>query len=256
MRTTRTGPVPEFVGADLTDGGAARPRPVDVCGLSRRGGALVATFWQWRWEGEGFAEVAAELAAARCAMLDGPQALAAPGRTLRACERLTAAAGKTPGRREALVRGRPYAGFLLSSLNLFAALEAAGMPVSPGACGPGIWETYPGHLWRQLSPGLARKSTAAGLAARARLLRARGVRLGGAALDADRLDAAICALAAAAACGAVPGLRTRLVGEPLTRRPDGTLEEGPIVVLDVERPTTRRARPAGLAAAAARPRVR
>jgi hypothetical protein len=234
MRTTRTGSIPPFVGADLTDGGAARPRPVDVCGLSRDGAALVATFWQWRWDGEGFAEIAAELAAARGALLDGPHALAAAGRTMRACERLTAAAGKTPALREALVRGRPFAGFLLSSLDLFAALDAAGLSVSPGVPGPGIWETYPGHLWRQLAPGLARKSTAAGLAARARLLRARGVRLGRAALDPDRLDAAICALAAAAACGAVPGLRTRLVGEPLVRRADGTLEEGPIVVFDVE----------------------
>ncbi len=233
MRTTRTGPVPEFLGADLTDGGARRPRPVDVCGLARVRGGLAASFWQWRWDGEGIGEVAAELAAARCSMLDGPQALAARGRALRACERLTAAPGKTPGARGRIVRGSPFAGFILSSLELFAALDAAGLAVSPGAPGPGVWEVYPGHLWRQLCRGLARKATAAGLTQRAALLRACGIRLGRAALDPDRLDAAAAALVAAAACGAVAGLAARAVGEPLARRADGTLEEGPIVVLEV-----------------------
>jgi hypothetical protein len=161
---------------------------------------------------------------------------------MRACERLTAAAGKTPDARDRLVRGRPFAGFILSSLELFAALDAAGLAVSAAAPRGGVWETYPGYLWRQLSPGLPRKLTPEGLAARARLLRARGVRLGRAgAPDADRLDAAVCAHAAAAACGAVPGLRTRLLGDPLVRRPGGALEEGPIVVFDVVAP----ARPKG-----------
>lgn len=236
LLTTREGAVPPFLGVDLTDGTARRPRAVDVCGLSPRGAGLVASFWEWRWGGDGIAAVAAELRAARCAALDGPHALAAPGRSLRTCERLCAAAGKTPDDRAGLVPGRPYAGFTASALDLFAALDAAGLAVSPPRPGPGIWETYPGYVWRRLAPGLAPKATERGRRERARVLAACGIVLPRGLPGHDRLDAAVCALVAAAACGAVPGLSARIVGEPTARRPDGTLEEGPILALDVAAP--------------------
>ena len=204
---------------------------MDVCGLTRRRAGLAASFWEWRWGEGGIAAVAAELRAVRCAALDGPHALAAPGRTLRACERLCAAAGKTPDARARLVPGRPFAGFTASGLDLFAALDAAGLAVSPPRPGPGIWETYPAYLWRALARDLAPKATARGRAERARVLAACGVLLPDGPLGHDRLDAAACALAAAAACGAVPGLSAQAVGEPLARRPDGSLEEGPILAL-------------------------
>lgn len=234
--TTREGSVPPYLGADLTDRTARRPRAVDVCGLTPRGARLVASFWEWRWGGAGVAAIAAELRAARCAALDGPHALAAPGRSARTCERLCAAAGKTPDARARLLAGRPYAGFTASALDLFAALDAAGLAVSPARPGPGVWETYPGYLWRVLAPGVAPKSTPRGLRERGRVLAACGVVLPRGPLGHDRLDAAVCALAAAAACGAVPGLAARTVGEPTVRRPDGTLEEGPILALDVAAP--------------------
>lgn len=234
MWSTRAAPVPEFVGADLTDASAATPRPVDVCGLWREGRVLVAQLWEWRWDGAGFAPVAAELRAARCSLLDGPQALAAPGRAMRACERLSAAAGKTPDARDKIVPGRPFAGFVRTSLDLFAALDALGLELSPPGISGGVGEAYPAHLWRLLAPGLARKTTALGLRQRRAVLEAAGVRLEVARASHDQLDAAICALAAAAACGAAPGLTARTLGEPLSRRADGTLEEGPMVVVDVD----------------------
>jgi hypothetical protein len=232
MRTSRDGPAPEYLGADLTDATARIPRAMDVCGLDRRDGALVARFWSWNWSGKGIDDVVAELRVARVALLDGPQAFAAPGRTLRACERATRAAGKTPDRREAAV-GRPYGGVVLSCVDLFAALDAAGLAISPPGFVGGIGEVYPAHLWRQLAPGLAKKTTAPGLAERRALLGRCGVVLPDRPLGHDHLDAAIAALAAAAGGGAVPDLAIRWLGEPLLRGTDGVLREGPIAVFDV-----------------------
>jgi hypothetical protein len=206
---------------------------VDVCGLTPTAAGLAASFWEWRWGGDG-ASVVAELRAARCAALDGPHALAAAGRSMRSCERACAAAGKTPDARAKLVPGRPFAGFTASALDLFAALAAAGLALSPPRPGPGLWEAYPAQLWRQLAPALPPKATARGRAGRARLLVAWGVSLPPGPHGHDRLDAAVCALAAAAACGAVPGLSARTVGEPLARRPDGALEEGPMLALALD----------------------
>jgi hypothetical protein len=231
--STRSSPLPEFLGADLTDASATTPRPVDVCGLRRKGRHLVAELWEWRWGAEGFEEIAAELRAATCSLLDGPQGLAAPGRSMRACERLSAAAGKTPDERAKIVPGRPFAGFVRTSLDVFGALAALGLEISPPRVGGGVGEAYPAYLWRLLAPGLAKKTTALGLAQRSALLEAAGVRLEVASASHDQLDAVICALVAAAACGAVRGLTGRTLGDPLSRRADGALEEGPMVVVEI-----------------------
>jgi hypothetical protein len=204
---------------------------VDVCGLERARGRLASRFWTWTWTSGDLGAVAAELGAAECAMIDGPQALAAEGRSLRSCERLCRAAGKTPDRLERLAG--PYAGFIQTSLELFAALDRAGLVVSPPGLAGGVCEVYPGHLWTRLAPRMANKATALGLRQRAAALSACGVILGGAVLTHDRLDAALAALVAAAARGAVVGLEVVAVGEPLRRRATGELEEGPIASLRV-----------------------
>lgn len=238
METTRPGACARYLGVDLTDRHAPRPRPVDVCGLDATHRGLAARFWTWTWDGDELGAIAGELRAAECAMIDGPQALAADGRSLRASERLCRAAGKTPDQLARL--SGPYAGFLRTSLELFAAVDRAGMLVSPSGLAAGVCEVYPGHLWTRLAPGLAPKASALGVRQRAAALSACRVALGGAALTHDRLDAALAALAAAAARGAAPGLAVVAIGEPLRRRPTGELEEGPIASLAVDGALARR----------------
>jgi Protein of unknown function (DUF429) len=238
METSRCGPCAAYLGIDLTDRHARRPRAVDVCGLDATPGGLAARFWTWTWAGGELGAVAGEFGAAESAMIDGPQALAAEGRSLRACERLCRAAGKTPDRLDRCAG--PYAGFVRTSVELFAALDRAGLAVSPPGLASGVCEVYPGHLWTRLAPGLAKKATALGLRQRAAILSACGVALADAALTHDRLDATLAALAAAAARGAAPGLAVVPMGEPLRRRPTGELEEGPIASLAVEGALARR----------------
>ena len=100
------------LGLDLTDRHARTPRPIDVCALHEApGGTLRASFWSWTWtpadEGEvDLSPVLSKLKAAPAIGMDGPQGLAAPGRSLRSCERETAAAGKTPD--QLPPPGKPY----------------------------------------------------------------------------------------------------------------------------------------------------
>src|SRR5258708_15085407 len=131
-------------------------------------------------------------------MLDGPQALAAPGRSMRECDRLSGAAGKTPDRHE-LVIGKPFAGFVLSSVDLFGRLAAAGLAISPVGFAGGVGEVYPADLWKRLHRGLAKKGTLTGIAQRRAVLGVCGVTLPPSALTHDQLDAAVAALVAAAA---------------------------------------------------------
>src|SRR5258708_3902594 len=65
MQTTRRGTVAPYLGADLTDSTALVPRSVDVYGLTPGAGRLVASFWEWRWEGKGAEDIVAELRASR-----------------------------------------------------------------------------------------------------------------------------------------------------------------------------------------------
>jgi hypothetical protein len=246
VETTRRGEVPAYLGADITDRYARRPRPVDVCGLTPlppsrgEGGGrrplrgrsfLIARFWTWTWDGDGLGPVLDELSAARASMLDGPAALAAEGRSMRACERLCRAPGRTADGRGRL-KG-PYAGFIRTSLELFAAIDAAGLQLG-GAGGEGVGETFPGLVWSLLARGMAGKGTALGLRQRAAALRACGVALPRVHLTHDQLDAAAAALVAAAARRAVPGIEIVLLGEPLRRRATGELEEGFVASVRVD----------------------
>lgn len=225
----------DYLGIDPSDRYAKVRRPIDVCGLFLQpDGALAARFWQWTWSAPGspldIAALLPELRAARAALVDGPQALARPGARLRASERLCATAGKTPDR---LPPSGPYGGFIRSSVELFAACAAAGIPISPAGFLGGLAETYPAAVWKQLSPGLPSKTSAAGRAARQALLERLGVCQLPPRPSHDQLDAGLCALLAAAADGQVAGLTLRAVGQPLSRGADGVWREGPIAVVEL-----------------------
>lgn len=235
MKTTRSVmEAVEYLGIDLSDRYAKNRRPNDVCGLTSIGGnKLSAAFWLWEWpEREqrlNVSEIAKEIGAAKSTMIDGPQALASTGNILRACERACGAAGKTPDTLPLL--GKPFAGFVRSSVELFGALSAAEFLVSPSQFIGGISEVYPGDIWyRLVGRTIPKKSTHEGRRARKLILQALGL-IGLPELPThDQNDACISALMAAAADGKVGGVCVHGIGLPLARDPVGTLREGPIVV--------------------------
>ncbi|PYC22004.1 hypothetical protein DMO17_16265 [Aquipseudomonas alcaligenes] len=229
METTRQGPPKAwYLGADLTDRYAKGRRPIDVCGLTPdAAGQFHAEFWQWHWDAPELPvqvdSLLPELRGARLTLIDGPQALALPGQTMRDCERKLAAAGKTP---DAPPCSGPYAGFVRSSLELFAALAHAGLrPNTP------IAETYPGAVWKRLGTGLAKKSSHDGRRQRRELLERMGVRGLTELPSHDRLDACLCALLAAAHHRPRPGLATVWSGLPLQQDSGGSLREGQILTV-------------------------
>jgi hypothetical protein len=220
VQSSLKGKVPKYVGADLTDRYSGHCRDVDVCGLTpAESGKQRATFWYWHWDPApkplDVAVVAKELAEATVSMMDGPQALAIKGNTLRLCERQSAAVGKTPDARPAL--SKPFAGFICSSLDLFNALKRVGTRISPLGFVGGVSEVYPGHIWTILGNRriLPRKSTPAGRGARKRILEALGV-VGLPGLPThDQNDACVAALIGAAADGKVSGVSVASIGSPL-----------------------------------------
>jgi hypothetical protein len=238
MHSSLTGKVPEYLGADLTDRYSPGCRKIDVCGLTPGAdNTLNATFWHWTWDPAPIpldvTAIANELNAASGAMLDGPQGLAAKGTHLRGCERQSAAVGKTRATRPDLAL--PFAGFICSSLDLFAALQHSGTTISPSDFVGGASEVYPGHIWTILNARhfLPRKSTAPGRSARKSILEALGVRGLPNHPNHDQNDACVAALLAAAADGKVPGVTVRRLGTLLSTDPDGTLREGQMVIPEV-----------------------
>jgi hypothetical protein len=219
---------------DLSSRYARVPRPNDVCELAPKGdGTLRALFWRWPWPAGDLAShlepLLERICAARAVMIDGPQGLARAGATMRESERLCAAAGKTGDRLPELAQ--PYSGFLRSSVELFAALYACGIPISVAGAACGVHECYPGGGWPRLAGRrLARKTSEEGRRQRTALLLGFGVRFdsGGEPLTHDRNDACLGALLAAAADGAVAGLRVEPVGPALWLDDSGILREGPI----------------------------
>ena len=131
--------------------------------------------------------------------IDGPQGLAAKGRTMRQAERLLRAAGKSG---ESFARaGSPYAGFVRGSVELFGALRKSGL----GLLGEAPWETttllevYPGDAWPKWAGRRPPKKTLpSGRRARYDILREHGLELpvGCDAITHDQLDAAAAALIA------------------------------------------------------------
>ncbi|MBM4357194.1 MAG: DUF429 domain-containing protein [Deltaproteobacteria bacterium] len=227
MKSTLQGATPPYIGADLTDRFAKKARSVDVCGLTpRRDGSFDAQFWTWTWGAEAggldVSAIAAELGAARVSMLDGPIGLATPPQSMRACERASGAVGKTPSVRPA---GRPFASYICSSLDLFAALAEAGLPVDGALQKGSVFECYPGRAWMSLGVRLAKKSTPHGRHQRQTILQSLRVNLTNGALGHDELDACLAAVLAAALDGKMP-LPVVALGQQVVRDKTGVLREG------------------------------
>ena len=237
--------IPPFIGVDLTDRYARRPRPIDVCGLTPRAdGGFAATFWKWHWpapeEPLGIEAILREVTAADATMLDGPQALCFPGVRMRECERICGAAGKTPDTLPQ--QGRAYQGYVRSSVELFTAFHTAHVQISPNPERGGVGEVYPGGIWRRLtSRRIPGKKHELGRQARKEILSLLGV------LEwphenlpsDDENDACVAALMAAAARGAVPGMGTHGIGIPLMVI-DGQRREGELVMPSVDEQTKHR----------------
>lgn len=244
MKTTRGKQLADYLGGDLTDRHSRGRRAIDVCGLTcAEENRLRAAFWQWEWpapqENLDISFIAPEVRNAKSTMLDGPQGLASIGESLRACERQSGAVGKTPDTMPAL--GRPFGGYIRSSIELFSAFAQAEFNVSPAGFIGGVSEVYPGNIWGRLAKRiLPKKSTNEGRQARKLILQALGV------LDLpdlpthDENDACIGAVLAAAADGKVPGVSVRGLGLPLVIEAGGTLREGPMVIPEVSEDAQRR----------------
>jgi hypothetical protein len=223
-----------YIGVDITDRYAQSRRVIDVCGLEVCGSALVPHFWTWAWSTDAgkpvdVSALVPEMTAARAVLLDGPQGLARPGRTMRACERALGAAGKTSDVLPSI--GQPYGGFVRSSLELFGALDTAGLVRTlDGSCR--IHEVYPAAIWARLARGLPNKKRRSGRFARAAILRELGVRLPEMPLAShDRLDACAAALLGAIDDGRLAGVRAELVGDAVYRdERKRCLREGQILV--------------------------
>lgn len=230
MKTTFSG---VNLGVDLTDRYAMSCRAIDVCGLTCDGqNRLRATFWKWEWSQPpaklDVRLIASEIKMAKSTMIDGPQGLASIGKSLRECERLWGAAGKTPA---VIPTGIPFAGFIRSSIELFSALAQAGFQGSPSGFVGEVSEVYPGDIWRRLANGkLPRKSTQRGRWARKQILQSLGVEDLPVLPTHDQNDACISAVLAAAADRKVSGITVRGIGLPLVVGPDGIMREGPMVI--------------------------
>jgi hypothetical protein len=235
MQSTLSTAVPRYIGADLTDRYSALCRDIDVCGLERVGnGQFRAVFWTWRWDRApqplDVTAVVEEIGGAQVAMIDGPQALASKGSALRVCERQSAAVGKTPDARPEITK--PFAGFICSSVDLFAALRRERIAISPVGFIGGVCEVYPGHIWNILSAGipLPKKSTGPGRLARRLMLEALGICSLPSLPSHDQNDACVAALLAVAADGQLPGVSAAFIGAPIFIDLDGALREGPMVI--------------------------
>ena len=238
-----------YLGVDLTDAYARRPRPIDVCGLEPAHGRLAARFWTWTYEPGGPHDVAAllpEIRAARGTVIDGPHALASVGASMRECERIVAAAGKTKCVLPA-AGSAPFAGFIRSSVELFVALQRAGLRIGlDGAPSGALAEQYPGGNWTRLAGArLPKKTTEAGRQARRLVLETLGVVFPHSVpLADDHLDAALGAVIAAAADGCVAGASVATIGWPLVVDAAGQPREGTILLLELDKRTQLRVRAA------------
>ncbi len=228
-----------FVGWDLSDPFSRRPRPVDVAVVDARGGVR---FEERRWPAPdrsgrfdaGALAAAFPVGGEDVVVVDGPQALARVGASVREGERLLRAPGRTP---DVLPEpGAPFRGFVRGSVLLFAALRSAGrlklLDVEAARVEEaGLFEAFPGATWRRLAvEKLGKKASPEGRARRRELLEAAGLRFPVGELPThDQLDAALCAWL---------GWLTRTepervyaVGLPLWVDPTGWLREGRILDL-------------------------
>lgn len=183
----------------MVDGCKPSPKKVDIAFLDH---SLVCTFATWDFDPQGRGLFPGQLRPPGFILaIDGPQGLAgSPGDGMRRCEKVGGVAGKSPYDFPSL--DRPFAGFVVSSVRLFAALWQSGkfhlhgLP-SSSTHQATLIEVYPGKAWTCLAKGLAKKQRLEGRRQRQRLLEVRGVRLPSGGLPThDQLDAALGALIA------------------------------------------------------------
>jgi predicted nuclease with RNAse H fold len=193
-----------FIGLDMVDGCRPSPRKVDLAFLDR---SLVCAFEQWDFDSSGKGLVPGQLGPPGFLLaIDGPQGLAAsPGQKMRECEREGGLPGKSSY--DFPPPNMPYAGFVASSVRLFAALwwsrtfRLHGFQAESTHQATLI-EVYPGKAWVDLArpihmPLTEKKDRLEGRRQRQRLLEASGVRLPSGGLPThDQLDAALAALIA------------------------------------------------------------
>jgi hypothetical protein len=239
---------PRFVGWDLTDPFSRAARPVDEAVVDAKGRVSFGLRdWPRATARHGLDPAAlAEafpIGATDVVVVDGPQALANPGLTMRDAERRMRAPGRTPDTLP--VPGAPFAGFVRGGVLLFAALCTRAPLLdldTPDFAKARLFESFPGATWRVLAvEKLGRKHTPEGRAQRKALLEAGGLRFPEGELPThDQLDAALCAWL---------GWLTRkrpedvtAVGLPLTRDADGNLREGRILDRVPAAPRKRRTR--------------
>ena len=186
-----------FVGIDLIDPFAHTSRPVTLALMDRWRRVHFVT---WTYDPAGDRMIPEEVAAEGFVVaIDGPQGLAARGRTMRQAERVLRAPGKSG---ETFARaGIPHAGLIRGSVELFGALRNSGL----GLLGEAPWETtallevYPGDAWPKWAGRRPpKKSLPAGRRARYDILREHGLELpvGCDAVTHDQLDAAAAAFTA------------------------------------------------------------
>ena len=165
-------------------------------------------------------------------MIDGPQGFASVGKSLRDCEKQCGAVGKTPDVMP--MAGKPFAGFIRSSIELFSAFDKAGIVVGPSDFLGGVSEVYPGNLWTRLARGrLPKKSCNDGRGARKLILEALGVVGLPDSPTHDENDACISALIGAAADSKIRGVNVSGIGLPLVREQSGTMREGRMVIPEI-----------------------
>ena len=187
-----------FIGLDPADPYAKRLRPWDYAVLD---GSLACTFGQWMHNEDGDGIIPASVGSRPFILaIDGPQGLA--GEVVakrREAERELNTPGRTPYNFPRI--GRPYAGFITGSVELFYRLVMCGNNFhlyglrDKRASKGQLIEVFPGAAWRALvRTQLPKKRSRAGRVARVELLQTIGVELPTNPLPThDQLDAAIAA---------------------------------------------------------------
>jgi hypothetical protein len=194
-----------IIGIDLTDTYARRPRAVDIAILDTGTGDVKFDHFEYPATDDAWAAgVAARIAAYReggcVAVVDGPQGLAKPQENSRQVERLLRTPGHTPWQMPR-PNSRPFAGYIRTSVEFFAALVEAGWRLADlngvDASRADLYEAYPGAAWPRLHDlaggALVSKATEIGREQRTAILNQLGCRLTTARPTHDQLDAAICA---------------------------------------------------------------
>lgn len=186
-----------FLGADLTDPSARKPRPATVATMDRW---RRVQFHTWTFDASATELIPEEIKRESFVLaIDGPQGLAGAGRRIRQAEEILNTAGKCGPRLP--TPGKPYGGFITGSVRLFSALQESGF----GLLGlvphdrVDLLETYPADLWKKWAGRrIAPKTSPSGRRNRYDILRGFGLELPLApdVITHDALDAAACALLA------------------------------------------------------------